>query len=108
MSDENRVPLKPELGAWPVFPSSYLLMNRLNKIEFAIFISLMWSLLPQDLTNQNLLVYLLLIVFTFPAFKHLSHCLCVRQLYLFIIQDSFIRYLTFHFCRIIALDFYLH
>ena len=32
-----------------------LVMNRLNKIEIAIFISLMWSLLPKDLTNQNFL-----------------------------------------------------
>ena len=31
-----------------------LVMNRLNKTEFAIFISLTWSLLPKDLTNQNL------------------------------------------------------
>ena len=36
-----------------------LVMNRLNKTEFAIFISLMQSLLPKDLTILN--------VFTFTA-----------------------------------------
>ena len=30
---------------------------RLNKTEFAIFISLMWSLLPKDLTNNNLFIF---------------------------------------------------
>ena len=34
-------------------------MNRLSKAEFAIFSSFMWSLLPKDLTNQNLFTYLL-------------------------------------------------
>ena len=38
-------------GAWPVLHTSLLVMNRLNKTEFAICISLMWSLLPKDLTN---------------------------------------------------------
>ena len=42
------------LGAWPVLHISLLVMNRLNKTEFAIFISLMWSLLPKALTNLNL------------------------------------------------------
>ena len=32
----------------------FLVMNRLNKTEVAIFISLMWTLLPWDLTYQNL------------------------------------------------------
>ena len=40
-------------GAWPVLHTSLLVMNRLNKREFAIFISLMWSLLSRDLTNQD-------------------------------------------------------
>ena len=47
---ENRVPLKPVLGAWAVLQYYiYLHMNRLNKTETAIFISLMCSLLPEDL-----------------------------------------------------------
>ena len=33
---------------------SLLIMNRLSKTEFAIFISLMWTLLSKDLSNQNL------------------------------------------------------
>ena len=37
-SFENRVSLKPVLGAWPVLHISLLIMNRLNKSEFAIFI----------------------------------------------------------------------
>ena len=37
--------------------TSLLVMNRLNKTEFAIFISLMWSLLPRDLTNNNLFIF---------------------------------------------------
>ena len=36
----------------------YLLaMKRLSKIEYAIFISLMWSLLQRDPTNQNLFIF---------------------------------------------------
>ena len=31
-------------------------MNRLNKTEFAKFVSLIGSLLPKDLTNQNLFI----------------------------------------------------
>ena len=34
--------------------TSLLVMNRLNKTEFAIFISLMWYLLLKDLTHKNL------------------------------------------------------
>ena len=33
-------------------------MLGLNKIEFDIFVSLMWSLLPKDLTNQNLFIFI--------------------------------------------------
>ena len=32
-----------------------LVMNGVNKTEFAIFSSLMWPLLPKDLTNQKLM-----------------------------------------------------
>ena len=61
---ENRVPHKPVLvggggggaGACPVLHIPLLVMNSLNKTEFAISISLMLSLLPKDLINQNLLV----------------------------------------------------
>ena len=45
------------LGAWPVLHTSLLVMGRLNKTEFAIFISLMKSLIPRDLTNQNLFIF---------------------------------------------------
>ena len=34
-----------------------LVMNRRNKTEFAIYISLMWSLFPRNLTNQNLCIF---------------------------------------------------
>ena len=34
-----------------------LVINRLNKTEFAIFIPLMWSLLYWDLTNQYLCIF---------------------------------------------------
>ena len=40
LSFENRVPLKPVLGAWLLMQISLPVMNRLNKTEFAIFISL--------------------------------------------------------------------
>ena len=36
-------------------------MNRPNKTELAIFISLIWPLLPKDLINQNLFVCLIYI-----------------------------------------------
>ena len=36
---------------------SLLVMNRPNKTEFAIFVSLMQSLLSRDLTNQNLFIF---------------------------------------------------
>ena len=36
------------------FSGQFKEMNRLSKTEFAIFISLIKSLLPKDLTNQNL------------------------------------------------------
>ena len=35
------------LGAWSVLHASLLIMNNLNKTEFTIFISLMWSLLSK-------------------------------------------------------------
>ena len=35
-------------GARPVLHISLLVMSRLSKTEFAIFVSLMWSLLPRD------------------------------------------------------------
>ena len=34
-----------------------LVMDRRNKTEFAIYISLMWSLFPRNLTNQNLCIF---------------------------------------------------
>ena len=37
-------------------------MNRLNKTEFAIFVSMILSLLAKDLTNQNLLKLLIIII----------------------------------------------
>ena len=49
--------LKSVLGAWPMLHAALLVMNRLYKTEVAIFISLMWSLLPKDLINQNFLMY---------------------------------------------------
>ena len=41
-------------GACPVLHIPLLVMNRLNKTEFAIFIPLKWSLLSKDLTDWNL------------------------------------------------------
>ena len=41
-------------GAWPVLHISVLVMNRLNTTESAIFIYLVYPLLPWDLTIQNL------------------------------------------------------
>ena len=38
---------------------SLLVKNRLNKTEFAFFISLMRPLLPKDLINQNLFIFVL-------------------------------------------------
>ena len=39
------------------FTTHLLVMNILNKTEFAILIFLMWSMLPRNLTIQNLLTY---------------------------------------------------
>ena len=41
-------------GPRPVMHISLLVTDRLNKPECAIFAPLIWSLLPKDLTNQNL------------------------------------------------------
>ena len=54
---ENRVLLKPVLGAWPVLHVSLLVMNRLDTTEFATFIILMFFFLPKDLTIQNLIIF---------------------------------------------------
>ena len=40
---------------------SLLVLTRLNKTDFAIFITLMWSLLPKDLTTLNLSIKLRLL-----------------------------------------------
>ena len=42
-------------------------MNRLNKIESAIFISLVYPLLPKDLTIQNLVIIMLILLIPFQA-----------------------------------------
>ena len=44
------------LALWRVLHISLLVMNRLNKTEFAVFSSLMQSLLPRDLTYQILFI----------------------------------------------------
>ena len=55
-----RVILKIELfstrcdGTWPVLQVTLLVMNRLNRSESAIFISLMHSLYSRHLTIQHL------------------------------------------------------
>ena len=54
---------------------SILVMNRLSKTECAIFISLMRSLLSKDLTNQNYLFSLQLVLCLVAAVK----CLPVRH-----------------------------
>ena len=41
--------------AWPVLHISLLVMNRLNKTESGIFISLAYSLLSKNLAVQHLL-----------------------------------------------------
>ena len=53
---ENKVLLKPVLGVWPVLHISLPVMNRLNTTESAIFISFVYSLLPKDLTIQDVLI----------------------------------------------------
>ena len=45
------------LGAWAVLNISLLVMNRINKTEFAIFISLILPLPPNGLAYQNLLIF---------------------------------------------------
>ena len=44
----------PVPGALPVLHMSVLIMNRLSTTETALFICLVYSLLPKDLTIQNL------------------------------------------------------
>ena len=52
-----RLKVLSETGTRPVLHIfNLLVMNRLNKTEFAIFISLMWSLLSRDLNNQTLII----------------------------------------------------
>ena len=51
---ENIAPLKAVLAGVAGVHISLLVMNRLNRIEFAIFISLMHFLFPKALTIQNL------------------------------------------------------
>ena len=41
---------------WPVLHISILVMKRLNLTESAIFISLVYSSLPKDLTIHNLFI----------------------------------------------------
>ena len=42
--------------AWPVLHISVLVKNRLNTTEFAIFISLVHSVLPNDLTIKDIFI----------------------------------------------------
>ena len=46
--------------AWSVLYILLVVMNRLSKTEYVVFISLVYSLLPKDLTVQNLLTYSIL------------------------------------------------
>ena len=82
MSFENRVPLRPVLGAWPVLNFSLLTMNRLSKTEFAVFISLTRSLLPKDLTNQNLII-------SCSALSTLKDYCCARVGRLWILNNNY-------------------
>ena len=69
-------------GALPVMHISLLVMNRLSKTEFAIFISSLWSLLPRAVTNQNLLcqtVRQIDLFLVFPLFKNKSISVFERQ-----------------------------
>ena len=52
---ENRLPLKPVLGAGQCCTITLLHMNRLNKTESAIIVPLMRSLLPEDLHSEFIL-----------------------------------------------------
>ena len=45
------------LGVVAGVAHSLLVMNGLGGTDFAILISLMWSLLPGDLTNQNSFIF---------------------------------------------------
>ena len=54
---ENRIPLRPVLGGVSGVALFITGHEQTQKTEFAIFISLMWSLLPEDLTNQNLFIF---------------------------------------------------
>ena len=50
---ENTVPLKPVLGArGQCYTITLVHMNRVNKTESAIFVSLMCSLFPKDLHSE--------------------------------------------------------
>ena len=40
-------------GAWLLLHNPLMVMNRLKKNEFDIFVSLVWSLLLKNRTNQN-------------------------------------------------------
>ena len=51
--------------------SSLLVMNRQNKTEYAIFISLMWSLLPKDLLIKT--YFSVVFFFAYIAFENVSH-----------------------------------
>ena len=52
----NRVPLKPVLGCEQCCTITLLHMNRLNKIESAIFVSLMCSLFLEENLHSELIL----------------------------------------------------
>ena len=52
----SRVLLKPVLGAWPMLHIPLIVMNSLNLTESAFFITWVYSLLPKNLTIQNLFI----------------------------------------------------
>ena len=69
---ENRVPLKPVLERRGQCCNITLLqMKRLNKVESAIFVSLMCSLLPKDLHSELILSSLHLVFRPVAAVKRL-------------------------------------
>ena len=72
---ENRVPLKPVLRAgpwaWAVLTITLLHMNRLNKTDSFIFVSLVCSLFPENLHSELILSSVQLVLCLVAAVERL-------------------------------------
>ena len=85
---ENMVPLKPVLGGVGQCSTITLLhMNRLNKTESAIFVSLVCFLLPEDLHSELILSSLQFLLCRVAAVNVSPYIIIVQIIYLLVLWD---------------------